>query len=218
MSNNLESSLPGMPPQTNQNSTPPEQADFGFMLNQQQPQAPSSPGARFAKFGKPAKLLIAALVVLIIVIVAALIFGGGANDSKQVLDLMAQNQEITRVSQLQDQKLSDENTKGLSATTQATMNSQKAELGSYLSKAKAKYSPQQLAAKQSSDTDTQLQAAAQNNNLDQAYASYLKTSLTNYLNSLSGAFKATKSQTLKSTLQSAYDSVQTLLKSPQFRS
>jgi len=205
-----------MPPQTDQNSTPSGNADFDFMLKQK-PRAEKGPG-RLSNLGKPAKLLIAAVVVLILTIVVALIFGGGNDSSKQVLDLMAQNQEIVRVSQLQDQKFSDTNTKGLSATTQATMNSQKFQLGDYLTKAKAKYSEQQLAARMNNNTDTQLQTAAQNNNLDSAYISYLKTSLTSYLNSLNETFKATGSQTLKGTLQSAYNSVQTLLKSPQFSS
>ncbi|HEY5550222.1 MAG TPA: hypothetical protein VIK37_03450 [Candidatus Saccharimonadales bacterium] len=207
-----------MPSQTDQPPAQTEPADFGFMLNQQQPPAPTSPTARFAKFGKPAKLLILALIALIIVIVVALIFSGGDKNSNQVLNLMTQNQEIVRVSQLQDQKFTDANTKGLSATTQSVMSSQKVELADYLAKAKVKYGEQQLATGLNKNTDTELEAAAKNNNLDQAYISYLKTSMVEYLNSLNETFQATKSKTLKSTLQSAYDSIQTLLKSPQFKS
>lgn len=216
MSNNLESSLPGMPPQTDQPQTPSEPANFDFMLKQE-----SKPKKSFglpSGLGNPAKLLVAAVAVLVIAIVAALFFSGGESNSQQVLNLMAQNQEIVRVSQLQDQKFRDGNTKDLSATTQAVMNSQKFELGDYLGKASVKYGAPELAAKMSTKTDTDLQTAAQNNNLDDAYVSYLKTSLTAYQNSLNNTFEATKSQTLKSTLQSAYESVQTLLKSPQFKS
>ena len=203
-----------MPPQTTPESS---NADFGFMLKQQQPQTGKSSG-RFSSLAKPAKLLFAAVAILVVVVVAALVLGSGSDSSKQVVDLMAQSQEIVRVSEAQDTKFSDANTKGLSATTQAVMNSQKFQLSDYLTKAGAKYDPQQLAAKMNSDTDTQLQTAAQNNNLDSAYNSYLKTSLTVYVNSLNTTFQITKSPTLKSTLQSAYESVQTLLNSPQFKS
>ena len=187
------------------------------MLKQQQPQAEKSSG-RFSNFAKPAKLLIAAVAIFIVVVVVALVLGGGDSNSKQVVDLMAQSQEIVRVSQLQDTKFSDQNTKGLSATTQAAMNSQKFQLTDYLTKAEVKYDVQALAVRTNSDTDKQLETAAQNNNLDSAYISYLKTSLTTYLNSLNSTHQATESPTLKSTLKSAYDSVQTLLNSPQFKS
>ncbi|MBI2285317.1 hypothetical protein HYU82_00640 [Candidatus Saccharibacteria bacterium] len=205
-----------MPPQNDQASTPSEPADFDFMLKQK-PQQKKKFGLPTG-LGKPAKLLIATVVALVIAITAALIFSGGDNSSKQVFDLMAQNQEIVRVSQLQDQKFTDEDTKGLSATTQAVMGSQKFQLGDYLSKVNIKYSEQQLATGMNSGTDTELQTAAQNNNLDDAYATYLKTSLMAYLNSLNSTYQATQSQTLKTTLKAAYESVQTLLNSPQFQS
>jgi len=60
-----------------------------------------------------------------------------------------------------------------------------------------------------------MQTATQNNQLESAYAAYLKTSLENYRNSLAGVFKKTESKTLKNLIDDAYTSVQTLLKSPQ---
>ena len=188
------------------------------MLNQQQPQAQAGQGGRFSNLGKPAKLLAAAFVGLVIAIVVAMIFGGGDSGSKQVLDLMAQNQEIVRVSQAQDSKFSDGNTKGLSATSQIILASQKAELSGYLAKAKVKYTESQLKAKMNQQTDEELQAAAQNNNLDATYTSYLKTSLTTYLNSLNSVYQSTDSQLLKDALKPASESIQTLLNSPQFKS
>lgn len=205
-----------MQPNEEQSSAASSPENFDFMLKQQ-PQQKKSFGLP-SGLGKPAKFLIGAVGALIIAIVAALIFGGGDGNSKQVLDLMAQNQEIVRVSQAQDQKFSDENTKGLSATAQAVMSSQKFQLGDYLTKANIKYGEQQLATKMDTNTGKELQTAAQNNKLDEAFVSYLKTSLTAYMNSLNETSKATSSQALKSTLQSASESVQTLLKSPQFNS
>jgi len=75
------------------------------MLNQQQQQP--QPKKKFglpAGLGKAAKLLIAAATILVIATAVALIFSGGDSSSSQVLDLMAQNQEIARVSQLQERQ------------------------------------------------------------------------------------------------------------------
>lgn len=205
-----------MPPQTDESSTSSDPNDFDFMLKQQSEQK-----KRFgwlSKLNTPAKLLIAAATGLIIAIITAAILGGGQNSGDQVIGLMAQNQEIVRVSQAQEQKFKDQDTKDLSATTQAVMSSQKFQFGIYLGQAEVKYSPQQLSSKMDEKTDTDLQTAAQNNDLDQAYTAYLKNSLTTYLNSLSSLLQTTNSQSLKDALQSARDSIQTLLNSPQFKS
>ena len=188
------------------------------MMNQQQPPPSSGPAGKISRFGKPAKILVGLALVFVVVIVAALIFSsGGSGSSQQVLDLMAQNQEIARVSAAQDQKFTDGNTKGLSATTQAALASQQIEFGNYLSKTKVKYDQKQLAAKTNPATDTQLETAAQNNSLDDAYAQYLRNSLSAYSVSLSKTYKSADSASLKTALQAAYDSVRTLLDSPQFR-
>jgi hypothetical protein len=207
-----------MPPQNDQQSASSEPANFDFMLKQQPAQPNQSPTGKLSRLSRPAKLLILAVVGLLISIVAAVILGGGNSNSQQVLGLMAQNQEIVRVSQLQDEKLRDPSTKGLSATTQAALKSQNAQLGDYLSKAGVKYDPKQLGAKQNKNTDSELQAAEQNNNLDQAYINYLKNALTNYLNSLESVYPTSKSRTLQESLSQSYDSVETLLKSSQFKS
>jgi hypothetical protein len=200
-----------MPPQTPESS----QSDFDFMLKQQ---SQNQSSGKLSNLGKPAKILVAAVLALAIAIGAALLLGGSDSNSQQVLDLMAQNQEIVRVSEAQEQKFKDANTKDFSATTQAVLASQKFQMGDYLNKSGVKYNEKQLAVKKNSSTDTQLQTAAQNNNLESAYLTYLKTSLTAYSNSLSQAFQAADSQTLKGTLQSAYSSLQTLLNSPQLKS
>lgn len=188
--------------------------DFNFLLKQdQQTQAPSG---KFSKLGKPVKILLAAILILIIVIFAGLIFGGSNTNSEQIIDLAAQNQEIVRVSQDQESKFTDQETIDLSATTQVVLNSQKTQLLGYLSKVNVKYNDKQLTIKKNSETDKQLQTAAQDNNLDNAYISYLKTALINYLNSINEAFNSAGSPDEKSILQSANKDIQTLLKSPQF--
>ncbi len=185
------------------------------MLKQQQPQNHSG---RLSSLGTPAKIFIAALLVLIVVIVSAMLLNRGGGNSQQVVDLMAQSQEIVRVSQLQEQQLQDSNTKGLAATAVTAMRSQQAEFGDILKRSNVKYGEIELAFRTNKDTDARLQTAAQNNNLDDTYTDYLKSSLSTYQSSLEQAFQATQSVSLRQALQSAYESITILLNSPQFKS
>jgi hypothetical protein len=195
---------------------PSNPSNFDFMLKEQ-PKPPRSFGLP-SNWGKPTKLLALAGGILVVIILFAAVFGGGNSDSKQVLDLMARSQEIIRVSKLEDQKLKDSNVINLEATTETIMTSQQSELSAYLKRVKVKYKAKDLALYLNKATDVELESAAQNNNLDNAYVLYLKKSLAAYQNSLNTTYKITKSRSLKSALQSAYTSVGTFLKAPQFSS
>ena len=186
---------------------------FDFMLKQQ----PKPQKSKFSlPSNKPVKILLIAGAVLVVAILMASIFGGGGNDSKKVIDLIAQSQEVIRISQLEDQQFKDANTKNLSATTQMTLESQQTAFAAYLKKNKVKYGPKDLAIRTNKTTDAQLQIADQNNNLEDAYALYLSNTLTTYQNSMNTLYKSTKSTSLKTALQSAFSSVGVLLRSPQF--
>lgn len=184
--------------------------DFDFITKEQ----PAPKRQRFAGLGKPAKILIGSLAVLIIVTAAALLLGRGNTSSQQIVDLMAQNQEIIRVSQLQDEQFKDPNTKALATTTVINLQSQQQQLSNYI----GDVSENQLVAKTDAATDSKLETAARNNTLDNTYIAYLKAALTAYQNSLTEIYQSTKSQTLVEILQSAFNSVDTLLKSPHFKS
>ncbi len=189
---------------------------FDFMLKE--PPKPKRSFGLPANTGKPVKLLIAAVIILVLVFVFASFFRPKDNTSKLVLDLMAQTQEINRVSQVEDKLFDDVNTQNLAATTEAALQSQQVQLGTYLAKIKVKYKPKEIATHLNKNTDAQLLVADQNNILDSTYALYLKNALATYQSSIQALYKTTKSKTLKGILYSAYTSNLTLLKSPQFNS
>src|SRR3989344_7298258 len=97
---------------------------------------------------------------------------------------MANAQEISRVSTLAQQQAKDANTKDLATTTAAVLSSQEQELRSYLKTNKVKVDTKKLAAKLDKNTDKQLTAALQNNNYEQVYHDYLRTSLASYQTAL----------------------------------
>lgn len=161
------------------------------------------------------------IVLMIIIIVLANVFLGSRGvNSKQLVDVMAHAQEIARVSDLvsQQQSNADINTLNLSATTSNALNSEQAQLTSYLHSMRIKkISTKDLDVYLNKSTDTQLQTAAQNNNLSTTYYSYLKTQLAAYENSIKTAYNSSGPKA-KQILQSASASTQTLLASPQLAS
>ncbi len=211
----LLGSLQGMPPQNTQNPAPAP-GQFDFMMKDQ-PKPPGRFGSLLPSIPRPAKIALAALGGLfVLVIFYALFFGGKTTNTDQLTSVMASAQEISRVSILAQQQAKDANTKDLATTTAAVLSSQEQQLRSYLKTRKVKVDSKKLAAKLNKNTDKQLAAALQNNNYDQTYFSYLKTSLTNYQSALGVANKAA-SLKVQVILKADYDSVAVLLTAPQLK-
>ncbi len=204
-----------MPPQNTQ-APPPAPGQFDFMLKDQ-PKPPGRLGSFIAWMPKPAKIALAAIgVIFIFVILYALFFGGKATDTEQLISIMARAQEIARVSTLAQQQSTSPDTKDLATTTETTLTSQKGQLQTYLKGQKVKVDAKKLAAGLDKDTDKQLATALQNNSYDQTYFSYLKTNLTSYQTALNIAYRDA-GQNAQAILNSAYQSIQTLLGAPQFK-
>lgn len=212
---NPQATSPAPPVESGQNSTGPA-GQFDFMLKNQ-PRPPRRFGALFSGLPRPAKIVLAALgVFFVLIILYTLLFGGKTSSSDPLTSVMATAQEISRVSSLVQQQTQAVDTKALAATTGTVLNSQKQELQSYFKSKKVKVDSKKLASKLDKKTDAQLTAALQNNNYDQAYFNYLKTSLANYQNTLNVANKSAPSK-VQAILKADYGSIQTLLSAPQLK-
>ncbi|OVE78871.1 hypothetical protein BVY00_01680 [bacterium G20] len=201
-----------------QNTQPPAPApdQFDFMLKDQ-PKPPGRFGTLLSDVPKPAKILLLVVGALfIIVILYALFFGGKKTNTDQLTSVMASAQEISRVSSMAQLQAKDTTTKDLAATTATVLSSQKQELRSYLISKKVKVDTKKLAARLNKSTDAKLATALQNNNYDQTYFSYLKTSLINYQASLNAANKGA-SLKIQAILKADYTSIQTLLTASQLK-
>ncbi|HZP55280.1 MAG TPA: hypothetical protein VFB03_00720 [Candidatus Saccharimonadales bacterium] len=187
-------------------------SQFDFMLKE----PPKPKQGLSLPSGIAGKILVLGVALVVAVLLFVLFFGNKNTGSKQVIDLMAQSQEILRINQLENLQFQNSDTKNLSATTSVTLESQQADLAAYLKKVKVKVSSKELVLRFNKNTDTQLQTAAQNNNLDTAYLLYLKNALTSYQSSMKTVYDSTKSKTLRAALQSAFTSDATILKSSEF--
>ena len=185
---------------------------FDFMLKNK-PQAKRGMG--LPNVPKPVKIILGIVVGLfLLIIISSVLSGRNKGATQPIVNAMARGQEIIRVTQLTQQQLplQDPTTQALAATVFSSLTSEQQQLISYLAANHTKVSKVQLAADTDKTTDSNLQSASQNNNMDEAYVSYLKTNLAAYETDLQTAYKSAGPKG-KAILKSAYDSTVTLLNS-----
>lgn len=190
-------------------SSTPNQ-DYSFILK-----APQQPQKNGFSLGSRGILFLAGAALIILV--AVLVFASRGSNQTEVVGAAARATEIARVSDQIVQTTSDPDAKDLAATVSLSMNSEKAQLVSYLASNKTKVSTKDLAADQSSLIDTQLQTAAQNNSLSPTYYNYLKTNLALYQAELTSASKAVGAKG-QAVIAASLSNIQVLLASPPLKS
>lgn len=187
--------------------------DFDFMLKENQP---SKRGFSMPNIPKPAMIGLAVVGGLILLVVVASLFSGGK--SNPVTGVLARGQETLRVTTMVQQlQLKDPQTQALAATVSSALTSDQAQLNSYLAKNHTKVTKLELAADLDKSTDTSMQTASQNNNLDAVYITYLQTALAKYSNDLQLAYKSAGPNG-KLLLSSSAESMRTLLNSSPIKS
>ena len=187
---------------------------FDFMLKNNQQAKRRLP---LPLLPRPAKIILAVVVAIFVLILAfSLLAGRSGGGTQSIISALARGQETLRVTQIIQPQLQDPAAQALAATASSTLSSDQQQLKAYLATNHTKVGTAQLAADTNKTTDSALQTAQQNNNLDTAYVSYLKTSLSEYQTSLQTAYKSAGTKG-KVILKSAFDSTTTLLASPQLK-
>jgi hypothetical protein len=190
--------------------------NFDFMLKDQ----PQPKRSLMPNLSKPLKIgLAVAGGIILLIIISSLLSGRKSSASQPIIGALARGQEILRVTALIQQpplQLRDPQTQALSATVSSSLSSDRQQLISYLAKNHTKVSAVQLAADINKSTDASLQSASQNNNLDSAYVTYLKSNLGTYQTDVQTAYKSAGPNG-KALLQKSFDSVNTILSSPQLK-
>lgn len=195
----------------NEPATPNSSYDFLYAKGQQ-----TKSGRKFElpKLSKPMWLLAISLVVLLLIVILAFVFGRSSFNSQGYVELMSRAQEIVRVSDLAKDQTKNKDTLALISTTKATLSSEKNSIASYLSSNHVKVAPKSLTLYLDKNTDSQMQTAAQNGNVDSVYASYLKDQLSKYLSQLKIVDKVAGAKA-RVILNDAITSTDFLLADPQ---
>jgi hypothetical protein len=188
---------------------------FDFMLKDQPPARRSL----MPKLPKPAMItLIVIAGIILLVAISSLLSKRGKSSTQPLISAVARAQETLRVTALaQRQQLHDPQAQALATTVNAALSSDEQQIENYLASSHTTVSKAQLAAVLDRTADASLQTAAQNNNLDSAYVSYLQGALTKYESDLENASKSAAPNGRK-ILLSASQSTLTLLNSPPLKS
>jgi hypothetical protein len=206
-----------MPPAQSQPPTiqSPNQ-DYNFIFSDQKPKKGFNlrlPGGN--SLTKLAVLIVGGGAILGILIIVASSFFGPKINTKELTDVIARAQEISRVSDTVVQQSHDLNTTNLASTTSAALTSQEQQLLDYLKKNGKKVTPKDAALYKSSKTDGEVTSADQNNRLSEYYYSYLKKNLTDYEAAIKTAYNTAGGPVLKSDLNGFSISTTTLLSAKQ---
>ena len=198
-----------------QPQSPDPQFDFMLKNNPQPKRSLALPA-----MSKPVKIIVFAIIgVILLIIISSVLSGHKGGSTQSIVSAVAREQEILRVTQLvqTQQTLRDPGTTALASTVSASLSSQQAQLTAYLAQSHTKLSKLQLAADTDKTTDTQLQDASQNNQLDSAYKDYLKQALAKYQSELQTAYNSAGPNG-KTLLKDAFDSTATLLNNAPLKS
>lgn len=181
-----------------------------------QPQAKHPLGLP-AGISSHAKISMAVLGTVIVLIILVVLSSGGGGTTTAVVGVLARGTEIERVTaEVQQLGLQDPATQATAATVSTTIASDQVQLQQYLADNHAKAGKAQLAADADTSTDTEMQSASQNNNLDQTYITYLQQALTKYGSDIQTAYKAA-GPVGKGILSGSITSVNTLLANPPLK-
>lgn len=162
------------------------------------------------------RLVVIILGGLLVIMGLIALIASRSKPQPEMVGAAARASEIARVSDLVTASSSDSTTKYLAATVSSTMNSEQSEITSYLKGNHLKFSSSALLGDKNLSTDSQVQAASQNNTLSQMYYSYLKANLAKYLADLSAAAKTTGPKG-RAITTNATNSTQAILLTPSLK-
>lgn len=189
--------------------------NFDFMLNDQPKARRSLP---LPDFSRPVRIILGVVLAIIVLIVLSSLFSSGSKvDSKPYMDILARGQETLRItSYVQTLQLQDPQAQAAAATVSSALASDKQQIIDYLQKNHIKVDSKALAIDADKTTDTSMQTASQNNNLDSVYTNYLRDSLNRYENDIRAAYP-NAGPNGKAILNDASISTTTLLTSPPLK-
>jgi hypothetical protein len=191
---------------------------YDFILNPEKPAGKSKlpitmPGPGSSMMHRLLFVLGGAVVLLIVLIVGASLLFGGSGSATDLTNLAATQTEIIREISLADQNAKSPDTKAYAASANVVVESDQAALLAAAKTAKIKINSKLLGSKKDATAVTTLQNATANGEFDQIFTQLITRKLTAYSQEMSALYPKVKSTGVKTALNNAYKSTQTLLAS-----
>lgn len=195
-----------------QPSLPTPENPYGFILN------PNKDEKRTSKplyKGMNKKLLMVAsgvILLLLLGIVWSAVSGGGKSQEQRLLNLLAKQQEIIRVSELikKDDSLTQE-TRNWIGTTTLTTSSEQEQLKAYLASKNITIDKTIYDKAKDTKSDKSLADAKQNNAFETTAKELLTNQLKSYRGDVQDAYKNASNEKSKTMLKGFFDSLSILL-------
>ncbi len=204
-----------MPPPTSL-PQPGDTNNYDFIVAEQKP-------ASGSKFRIPFRLtkdpfinkiiLIVGGTVLFMTIVGIVIslFFGGKSDVNTFVGLAQREQEILRISALNNSAV-EQSVKNAAVNTEISIKSHQNSTLAYLSSQKREVKSKELGLKQDQSADNRLKIAKDTSAFDTTFTSVMRSQLTTYANELKSAYDSNEKSSQRDVLARKYNDVQMLLK------
>ncbi len=153
---------------------------------------------------------VAILMMLVLIVVSVLSKGGSALKT-DYLNLVNQQAELIRISDVGVSKARQADAKNLAITTNYSLTSQQADVVALAKGAGVAVDAKTLAAAKDAKTDALLTSADQSNTFDEVFLKTLLAQLQTYQQTLKKIYDASSSQSTKNTLYKDYDAVNSLI-------
>ncbi len=155
-----------------------------------------------------------ALVIVILgVVLTSLLAKGGT--APLLTTIVQEQQELVRIAAQAEKQSTSESVRGLAYNVDLSVSTSKSQLTDYLAKRGTKLNEKQLALKHDTATDQLLTNAKATSTYDSALQKVLASQLQTYLADIKKAYTQSSSKTLKTLLNSSFDSGKTLLAQAQ---
>lgn len=202
------------PDQDSPGSMPtPPQNNFDFIVNPAKKQRKSLLPS-FGGGGLLPKIILlvgGAVAIMVVLWVVTVIFGGGGSDVGRITGLVQSQQEIVRVAGSVEDNLFGQNLRNATSNSKNTIISQQSQWNTVLTEQGVELKKDQLALKESAETDEALAAALTSGTLDEAYAEVLENMLRSYATEIENFYNQSKNNAEKERLSANYRAVGLLL-------
>lgn len=159
-------------------------------------------------------VVIGALVVIgLLWLILSMVFSSGDNKLTPLVGIAQQQTEIERIidNSTQNDRISGQDVQNFATTTKLTIDTDKADLLSLMSKNGLNVKDKQLSATEDNKTDAALDAANANGTYDSTFVSIMQDELKTYQNSIKQTYNNTASKVERDVLSTQYDNASLLL-------
>jgi hypothetical protein len=165
-------------------------------------------------------LIGAVFVIGLVWLILSLIFSSGGDKLTPLIGVAQQQTEIVRITDaaIKDDKLSSQDIKNFAENTSLSIGTDKTAMLDFMAKNGLKIKDKTLTAKQSSQTDSALEAAKANGTYESTFVNIVQDQLKNYQSSLKKAYDGSTSSVERSFLSGQYSNAGLLLEQSEQRS